>query len=415
MKTTGFPGARFIAVCLLMLIAAGVFAVAGDAAADTARKHEAAGIRMYARTLNEAGCPLTDAQIEEIKALAPGERSRERLLSILDEDQRRALEEGRERRLEHARSGGKGGACGTEDGPNVRLRMVARVLERSGCPLTESQVERIRELEPGPECRGHLIDILSGEQKAALEEARRRMGRARGEGRGNGRPENEGARPRVRMVARVLEEAGYPLTGAQLEEIKALEPGTDIRGRVMDILTPEQREVLENNLPERAAGIHGNRRMADVLEEAGCPLTEEQLERIRELPRGPERKDSVRSILTPEQIEALDCAFENDGFEGLEKPAAAGEKPEAFNLLKQNYPNPFNPATTIEYRLAEPGDVRVEVYSPGGQLVTTLVNGYQGAGEHSVVWDASSQAAGVYICKIVAGDFSKSMKMTLVK
>jgi len=414
MKTIGFPGGRFITVGLPILVAV-VFALEGGTAADTAHKRGKAGIRVFSRVLKEAGCPLTDAQMEEIKALAPGERSRERLMSILNEDQRKALENERERRLERARSGGKEGARGTGDGPNVRLRMVARVLERSGCPLTESQVERIRGLEPGPERRGRLVDILTGEQKDALARARKGMRKARGEGCENDRSERGTVRPRVRRLSRVLEEAGYPLTEAQLDEIRALEPGTDIRAGVMDILTPEQREALGNGFSGETAGIRGYRRITGVLEEAGCPLTDEQLESIRELPRGPGRKDSIRSVLTPEQLEALDRAFEGDGFEGLEKPAAAGEKPESFNLLKQNYPNPFNPATTIEYRLAEPGDVRVEVYSPGGQLVTTLVSGHQGAGEHSVVWDASSQAAGVYICKISAGDFSESIKMTLVK
>ena len=47
--------------------------------------------------------------------------------------------------------------------------------------------------------------------------------------------------------------------------------------------------------------------------------------------------------------------------------------PASFNLL-QNYPHPFNPSTSVEYTLDKVANVTVEVFSPNGQLVSTLVN-----------------------------------------
>ncbi len=88
--------------------------------------------------------------------------------------------------------------------------------------------------------------------------------------------------------------------------------------------------------------------------------------------------------------------------------------------LYQNYPNPFNPSTTIAFDLPKQSEVVVTIYNVMGQKVRTLVNGSLNAGHHEVVWDGRNDfgmpvAGGVYIYTIKAGDFTKSMKMTLIK
>jgi len=88
--------------------------------------------------------------------------------------------------------------------------------------------------------------------------------------------------------------------------------------------------------------------------------------------------------------------------------------PAAFTVA-QNTPNPFNPTTTINFTLAKAGNVSVDVFNVAGQKVTTLSDGYRDAGVQSLVWDASSQAAGVYFYTVKSGDMSKTMKMTLIK
>ncbi|HHJ52886.1 MAG TPA: T9SS type A sorting domain-containing protein, partial [Caldithrix abyssi] len=69
--------------------------------------------------------------------------------------------------------------------------------------------------------------------------------------------------------------------------------------------------------------------------------------------------------------------------------------PENF-ILEQNFPNPFNPKTVIRYRLPAAGLVELSVYSVLGQKVATLVTGKQKAGVHTVQWNGSNMASGVY-------------------
>ena len=90
------------------------------------------------------------------------------------------------------------------------------------------------------------------------------------------------------------------------------------------------------------------------------------------------------------------------------------EDPKQFTL-SQNYPNPFNPSSTIEFTLPAAVDVRLEVYNISGQLVSTLVDSRMNAGQHSVVFDASNLASGVYLYRIRAGNFMETKQMTLIK
>jgi len=88
--------------------------------------------------------------------------------------------------------------------------------------------------------------------------------------------------------------------------------------------------------------------------------------------------------------------------------------PTAF-ALDQNYPNPFNPTTTIRYDLPESAEVRLEVYNVMGQRVAVLVNAGQTAGSHSVSFDASNLASGVYHYRLQSGNEVLTRKMTLIK
>ncbi len=83
--------------------------------------------------------------------------------------------------------------------------------------------------------------------------------------------------------------------------------------------------------------------------------------------------------------------------------------------LSQNYPNPFNPSTAITYRLAALSLVTLKVYDVLGREVTTLVNERENAGNHSVTFNASKLASGVYFYRIDAGQFHSTKKMVLLK
>ena len=83
--------------------------------------------------------------------------------------------------------------------------------------------------------------------------------------------------------------------------------------------------------------------------------------------------------------------------------------------LYQNYPNPFNPATNIEYDVAKSGDVTLSVYNTLGQEVSTLADGYQSAGRHTVSFDASRLASGTYFYVLTSGSQRIVKKMVLLK
>lgn len=88
--------------------------------------------------------------------------------------------------------------------------------------------------------------------------------------------------------------------------------------------------------------------------------------------------------------------------------------PDAFEIY-QNYPNPFNPVTVITYAMPEAADVTIKVYDTLGKEVSTLVNGRQQAGHHSVTFDAARLPAGVYFYTVRSADFVKTQRMTLLK
>ncbi len=83
--------------------------------------------------------------------------------------------------------------------------------------------------------------------------------------------------------------------------------------------------------------------------------------------------------------------------------------------LMQNYPNPFAGATTVPYELDRPGPVRLEVYDVLGRRVATLVDGEQPAGRHTVDWDASGMASGMYLYRIASEGGSETRRMVIVR
>ena len=97
-----------------------------------------------------------------------------------------------------------------------------------------------------------------------------------------------------------------------------------------------------------------------------------------------------------------------------------GETLALTTALEQNYPNPFNPSTTISYSLKTSGHVTLHVYNVSGQLVRTLNNGVQQAGEFSAEWNGRDNAdqrvsSGVYFYKLDTEGFTKTRKMVLLK
>jgi len=89
--------------------------------------------------------------------------------------------------------------------------------------------------------------------------------------------------------------------------------------------------------------------------------------------------------------------------------------------LEQNYPNPFNPGTNIRFSLPIDNEISLVIYDINGREVKRLINNERyHAGRYEVTWNGTnnfgqSVASGTYIYELRYGNFTKSMKMTLLK
>ncbi len=84
-------------------------------------------------------------------------------------------------------------------------------------------------------------------------------------------------------------------------------------------------------------------------------------------------------------------------------------------ILYQNYPNPFNPSTMIRYAVPVDSRVKIVLFNILGNELKTLFNGNVPAGSHELQLTASGLSSGIYFVKVSAGEFQKTIKITLTK
>ncbi len=90
------------------------------------------------------------------------------------------------------------------------------------------------------------------------------------------------------------------------------------------------------------------------------------------------------------------------------------DTPRKFSLIEA-YPNPFNSTTSIAYSLTVPERITVKIFDLSGREVATLVDGRLEAGNHHVHWNGLNTPSGVYVCRLEAGGFMKSVKLVLLR
>jgi hypothetical protein len=85
--------------------------------------------------------------------------------------------------------------------------------------------------------------------------------------------------------------------------------------------------------------------------------------------------------------------------------------------LEQNFPNPFNPNTVIRFALPEAGYISLNLYNMQGEIVAILHSGDLAAGFHNISLDATKLklSSGVYLYKLVSGNFTSTKKLVLMK
>ncbi len=97
----------------------------------------------------------------------------------------------------------------------------------------------------------------------------------------------------------------------------------------------------------------------------------------------------------------------------------AGSFPELFSL-QQNYPNPFNLSTVIRFSCPQRANVSLIIQDVLGRTIKSLLNEERNIGMHSVLWHGRDNfgrvvPAGLYFCRMEAGDFQQCIKLVLIK
>jgi len=77
-------------------------------------------------------------------------------------------------------------------------------------------------------------------------------------------------------------------------------------------------------------------------------------------------------------------------------------------------PNPTRSSVKISYSLSQPANVSLTVYDASGRLMASLESKKVGAGEHSIRWNPK-HPAGVYLCKLTAGDLTITRRIVLTE
>ena len=203
-------------------------------------------------------------------------------------------------------------------------------------------------------------------------------------------------------------------------------PVLDVRGSVVDEITGLAREgfrVKVKNLSTKAAlSSVPSAEAADGYNMTFVDLTDAHAARVGDVleisansPDPLVGVKPVRHIVTIDDVKSNRIQLEN---------LIAYEIPAETELLR-NYPNPFNPETWIPYHLAEDADVSLTIYDTTGRLVRTIDVGHQAAAKYdtrtkAIYWDGRNQfgeqvASGLYFYSLIAGDFSATRRMVILK
>jgi len=99
-------------------------------------------------------------------------------------------------------------------------------------------------------------------------------------------------------------------------------------------------------------------------------------------------------------------------------PASQANVNSNFVTLNKIYPNPFSGSTRIDLNVVQSGNLKVRVYNILGQPVTTLFDGFAGAGSLSLNWDGSTQTGelareGAYLIRVEMGQNATTHRVLL--
>ncbi len=102
------------------------------------------------------------------------------------------------------------------------------------------------------------------------------------------------------------------------------------------------------------------------------------------------------------------------GGEGTSCLSAEESKIGKMSIIKL-YPNPFNPRINIEYSVAIPGVVSLNIIGIDGQIISTLINRFQSNGTYNTSWSPGNISSGVYLLQLQSNKSIYNKKIIYLK
>ncbi len=102
-------------------------------------------------------------------------------------------------------------------------------------------------------------------------------------------------------------------------------------------------------------------------------------------------------------------------FEENASDEQAGSELPTDYVFEGAYPNPFNPMASVRFGLPETAHVKAVVFNVLGQKVATLMDQPMQAGYHTMRFDGSDLASGMYFLTFQAGPMQETTRLILMK
>jgi rhodanese-related sulfurtransferase len=88
--------------------------------------------------------------------------------------------------------------------------------------------------------------------------------------------------------------------------------------------------------------------------------------------------------------------------------------PDVFKLVRVS-PNLIYSSAEISFAVPKDANVKIDVYDAVGRRVATIANGRFKAGYHTVTWNASDIANGIYFIHMKAGAFNQTRRVVVMR
>lgn len=83
--------------------------------------------------------------------------------------------------------------------------------------------------------------------------------------------------------------------------------------------------------------------------------------------------------------------------------------------LSQNIPNPFSGVTTLPFSIDMPGIISLEIFDQQGRKIGNTQKHFFEVGDHTIEFDGSKLAPGIYICKIYSNGDIRNQKIVVAR